>query len=292
MTDTLSRKPEPSGDDSQAPTATAEILAGQRYGFGRNWQRFLTILDEPRICGAEKSLRDMLEVSALSEKRFLDVGSGSGLFSLAARRLGADVVSFDYDPRSVACTAELRRRFFPDDTRWRVENGSVLDRAYLTSLGTFDAVYSWGVLHHTGAMKEALTNITGNVGAGGLLFISIYNDQGTRSARWRQVKRLYCSGTAARLCVSAVFLPYLILAGAHADLRSRRNPFTAYRRLGQNERGMSRVYDWFDWLGGYPFEVATPEEIFDLCRHLGFSLMRLKTNGGGEGCNEFVFRRG
>ena len=79
-----------------------------RFSFGANWERFLTVLDENRIMEAERSLRQMLQVEQLEGKRFLDIGSGSGLFSLSARRLGAVVHSFDYDPQSVACTSELR----------------------------------------------------------------------------------------------------------------------------------------------------------------------------------------
>src|SRR5262245_27430993 len=94
----------------------------------------------------------MLEIDSLAGLSFLDIGSGSGLFSLAARRLGARVHSFDYDPQSVACAAELRRRYFPGDPQWVVEEGSALDADYLTRLGKFDIVYSWGVLHHTGRM--------------------------------------------------------------------------------------------------------------------------------------------
>jgi 2-polyprenyl-6-hydroxyphenyl methylase/3-demethylubiquinone-9 3-methyltransferase len=71
---------------------------------------------------------------------------------LAARRLGATVHSFDYDPQSVACTAELKRRYFPEDGAWRVEEASVLDQDYLRRLGQFEVVYSWGVLHHTGVL--------------------------------------------------------------------------------------------------------------------------------------------
>jgi len=100
----------------------------------------------------------MLNVESLEGKTFLDVGSGSGLSSLAACLLGAKVYSFDYDPKSVACTRELKRRYFPNDD-WVVESGSVLDKAYLSSLGQFDVVYSWGVLHHTGHMSEALVNV-------------------------------------------------------------------------------------------------------------------------------------
>ncbi len=214
----------------------------------------------------------------------------AALFSLAARRMGADVVSFDYDPQSVACTA-VRRRFFPNDDHWHVKNGSILDRRYVTALGTFDVVYAWGVLHHTGAMREALSNVADLVHSGGLLFTAIYNDQDTRSIHWRRVKRLYCSSVTGRLVVCAIFVPYLALLGLRSDIRAGRNPLMAYRGSAGNARGMSRVYDWFDWLGGYPFEVARPEEIFDFFRRRGFSLQRLTTQGGGEGCNQFVFRK-
>ena len=123
-----------------------EIARGARFEFGKNWTRFLAALDDGRIARAEESLREMLETSGLEGRSFLDIGSGSGLFSLAARRLGARVHSVDYDPDSVACTKELRRRYFPGDQEWIIEEGSALDENYIKSLGAFDVVYSWGVL--------------------------------------------------------------------------------------------------------------------------------------------------
>src|SRR5687768_9251541 len=111
-----------------------EIQRGERFQFGQNWASFLATLDDDRIRVAEESLKSMLGVEHLNEERFLDAGSGSGLFSLAARRLGAEVHSFDYDPSSVGCALELRQRYFNSDPAWRIERGSVLDGEYLRSL--------------------------------------------------------------------------------------------------------------------------------------------------------------
>ena len=138
-----------------------------RFEFGDNWANFLSVLNEDRIEDAVKSLKTFLQVEDLQGKRFLDIGSGSGLFSLAARCLGASVTSFDYDPQSVACTEELKRRYFPDDGDWSIEQGSALDNAYLNSLGIFDVVYSWGVLHHTGAMWLGIEYAINRVAADG-----------------------------------------------------------------------------------------------------------------------------
>lgn len=265
-----------------------ESASGKRFEFGKNWQRFLNVLDEARIGEAELSLKDMLEIDNLQSKSFMDIGSGSGLFSLAARRLGACVHSFDYDPQSVACTAELKRRFFPDDENWTIEEGSILDASYVKSLGKFDVVYAWGVLHHTGDMWQALEHAIIPVAKGGKLFISIYNDQGRKSHRWRMVKQLYCRGLVGKVLVTAIFFPIFFSIGLAVDVKRGRNPAQRYRDY-KKKRGMSVVTDWVDWLGGYPFEVAKPEEIFDFCRAKGHQLERLKTCGGGLGNNEFVF---
>lgn len=262
----------------------------KRFEFGKNWQNFLLHLNDTMVAEAEKSLKQMLEIKDLVGKSFLDIGSGSGIFSLAARNLGARVRSFDYDPQAVACTEELKRRYFSRDENWLIEQGNVLDAPYLNSLGKFDIVYAWGVLHHTGKMWQALDNVEQLVTEKGELFISIYNNQGRASHYWRAIKRAYNHfpklGKIILLGIVSLRLwgPTII-----RDLLSGR-PFHTWHTY-HTKRGMSPWHDVIDWVGGYPFEVAQPEEIFDFFRRKGFILLKLKTCGGGHGCNEFVFEK-
>jgi 2-polyprenyl-3-methyl-5-hydroxy-6-metoxy-1,4-benzoquinol methylase len=265
-----------------------EVAAGERFEFGKNWAAFLRVLDVARIEEAERSLKEMLGVERLDGKTFLDIGSGSGLSSLAAHRLGARVHSFDYDPHSVACTRELHRRF-GGDTDWTVESGSALDERYLQGLGRFDIVYSWGVLHHTGEMWKALELVANLVKPGGTLWLALYNDQGSASRWWWRIKKAYVSLPKS--------LRWLVLAPCYLrfwgppmlkDLM-RGKPMATWTNYTRH-RGMSPHRDLIDWVGGFPFEVCKPEEVFDFYRVRGFEMQRLHTCAGGSGCNEFVFR--
>jgi 2-polyprenyl-6-hydroxyphenyl methylase/3-demethylubiquinone-9 3-methyltransferase len=140
-------------------------------------------------------------------------------------------------------------------------------------------------------MWLALENAERMVGPGGRLFIAIYNDAGSRSARWTKVKRLYnrlprglrfpvVAGSFWAMCWAAMLKDFL-----------RLRPFRFIRDYSNNRRGMSFWHDLIDWVGGYPFEYAKPEAIFDFYRARGFALLRLKTSAGAQGCNQFVFRR-
>ena len=278
-------------------TMTTQAMTGaepQRFEFGRNWAQFLLLLDDTRIRRAEESLQDLLACDTLAGRSFLDIGSGSGLFSLAARRLGAHVRSFDYDTHSVNCTAELRRRFYPVDGQWTVEQGSALDRDYLASLGQFDVVYSWGVLHHTGNMWQALENADSVVKPGGKLVLALYNDAGARSVYWTAMKKTYLKlprllrPTFAALAM--VPMETRMILSALAKLKPSEY-IELWTKYADAKRGMNRWRDMIDWVGGYPYEYAKVDKVFDFYRVRGYTMTRVRCSAGALGCNEFVFEK-
>ncbi|MEZ5305862.1 MAG: class I SAM-dependent methyltransferase [Pyrinomonadaceae bacterium] len=268
-------------------TFATEIESGMRFEFGKNWKEYLSTLTDEKQIISRQSMAELLETDDLEGKTFLDIGSGSGLSSLSARSMGATVSSFDFDPNSVECTRSLKASFFEEDKDWSVTEGSVLDKEFLESLGQFDIVYSWGVLHHTGSMWEAISNASERVRPGGTFFIALYNDQGKKSVMWKRVKEIYCSGTLGRWAMSAVFLPYFAFWQLVQSVRTGTNSFREYKQ----NRGMNVTHDWYDWLGGLPFEVAGIEETVEFMRERGFELKNLKSANGSLGNNEFVFKR-
>jgi 2-polyprenyl-3-methyl-5-hydroxy-6-metoxy-1,4-benzoquinol methylase len=279
-----------------------EVASGQRFQFGANWLRFSSGLDETQLRIAATSLADRLGDgfgggggtlpigSPTNVIRFLDIGCGSGIFSLAARNLGASVVSIDYDPDAIACTSALREKHFPGDAQWQVTEVSVLDQSAMQALGEFDVVYAWGSLHHTGQMWNAIKQALLRVSPGGVIVLAIYNDQGFLSHLWRGVKRLYCSSAFGRVAVLSIAVPYFYGRSIVGGLARGRSPAATIARY-RTTRGMSRYHDIVDWVGGLPFEVASPETVVQFASANGFEQRTLHPVGRAHGNNEFVFRR-
>lgn len=274
-------------------TADSEIESGTRFQFGENWARFLADMSDDRISEAESALLEMLRLSDLEGLSFLDIGSGSGLSSLAARRLGANVFSFDYDVESVACTRELKRRYFEKDEHWRIEEGSALDTEYVESLGRFDIVYSWGVLHHTGSMWVGFENAIKCVADdGGKLYIAIYSDQGWKSHLWWFIKATY------NRLPTFLRYPFAFVVDSLKNLlvvlkyTLKLQPMTAIRPLLKDKRtrGMSARHDRIDWIGGFPYEFATLEVLRHYFSARGFTVVKEKPNNT-LGCHELTLMR-
>ena len=280
--------------------ATTDSIPDERFAFGKNWRRFLSTLDDARIADAESSVKSLLRVEDLHGKRFLDAGSGSGLFSLIANRLGASVTSFDLDPDSVACTKTLKERYFPAKANWTITQGSLTDRQFLNTLGEFDVVYCWGVAHHTGAMWDCIENLLPRVKPGGSIVLAIYNDQQYISKIWDGIKRIYLrlpsflrpAYVAAIGSFTFFKRLFVTLLASALRLITLRNPFVPISNWFNEgrSRGMHAWYDLVDWVGGWPFEVAKPEDIFRFLRDRGFTLKEM-TTCSGHGCNEFLFIR-
>jgi 2-polyprenyl-3-methyl-5-hydroxy-6-metoxy-1,4-benzoquinol methylase len=268
----------------------SQVEEGERFGFGENWSHFLKTIDESRINIAVDSLAAMLMTKDLKGKSFIDVGSGSGLSSLAAYRMGANVFSFDFDKNSVACTQTLRAKYKTDQqtNSWEVKEGSVLDADFVNSLGKFDIVNSWGVLHHTGDMYKAFENVCTLCNSGSLLFIAIYDDWGTASKVWRFIKKLYNKNVVGRTVVKLCCVPYYILRGLASDIKHMKNPVKRYTEF-KSSRGMSFYYDLIDWIGGYPYEVATPAQLEAYFTEKGFKVINTKYKAAP--CNEVVFQK-
>lgn len=270
-------------------------MTSGHFSFGRNWRRYVDgFLDEDKIARAQAQTSSFLGMSDLRGKRFLDVGCGSGLFSRVAHRMGAaEVVSFDVDPDSVAATRRMFERA-GSPPNWRITQGSILDREFVSGVPRADVVYAWGVLHHTGAMWDAIRNTAGLIAPGGLLFLAIYNRQEYDTLRnwrgsyhWLRIKKIYNrGGPAVRLALETWYKGKDILR----MLVRLKNPVSEIRRYS-SARGMSWSVDTSDWLGGLPFEFAGVDEVFNFCqRELGLELRNLKSTIF-LGCNQFLFQR-
>jgi 2-polyprenyl-3-methyl-5-hydroxy-6-metoxy-1,4-benzoquinol methylase len=262
------------------------------YWFGENWKRFLDEnFSNERVNEAERSLAALFRKDAFVGKGFLDIGCGSGLFSLAAWRLGASrVTSIDIDPESVKCCRSLAREAIATDCReWNIVQGSILDASVVNGMAQADVVYSWGVLHHTGDMWKAIENAAKLVAPGGTLMIGIYNWKGGRfgTETWRKLKRWYCS--APRWKRRIWEWSYIAWKLTYMGLVLR-NPVRQIRDYKRN-RGMSWFRDVSDWLGGYPYEAATAGEVLEFVRERLYLELIKQSVDCNLGVSEFIFKK-
>lgn len=258
------------------------------FSFGKNWQKFLKSLNDHRFKNARLSLTTFLGLDSFQGKSFLDVGCGSGLFSYSAFNLGAErVVSFDVDPFSVECCRYLHQKA-NRPKNWEIHQGSALDPEFLSGLGTFDIVYAWGVLHHTGQMWQAIKNSALRAAPGGFFYLAVYNDvKGVGGSQfWLRLKKLYnVSPAPLKFFLEVLYMFVYCLR----RLCQFKNPVTDIRSY-ISKRGMDWKVDIVDWLGGYPYEFASVEETFRFIRtHFpDFHLVNLMTTEG-VGSNWYLF---
>jgi SAM-dependent methyltransferase len=262
-----------------------------RYDFGKNWADFIEKhLSNDVVEKSQDHLATFLRMRSLKGLTFLDIGCGSGLHSLAAHRIGADrVISFDYDRDSVATTEHVRN-YTGVPPNWAVLHGSVLDREFMESLPKADIVYSWGVLHHTGDMWNAIRNAAIPLKPGGVYYIALYSSDiyvDPPPQYWLKLKRAY--NRATPLKKRLMEWNYVLRFHIGPSLVAGENFITTIRKYGSVRRGMSFWTDVRDWLGGYPMDFASFYETQTFCKsELGLDLVNVKT---GEGCTEYLFCR-
>jgi len=285
----LTRTVQEEAQETPSKTTRPDRSEKVTFSFGRNWKDYVeSYLNPEREKVAAASLVEFLERTDLKDLYFLDIGCGSGLFSLAAYRLGARrIVSVDVDPFSVECTTRLREAAGSPEI-WQVLQGSILDKNCAKRLEPADIVYAWGSLHHTGAMWDAIRNASELVAPNGFFYLAIYNKVEGRgsSAFWLKVKKFYnrASTPTKRLTELAYIVRYQVLP----ELVRFRNPFSVWHSYSKR-RGMSPLIDVRDWLGGYPYEFAAADEIFRFCsRECGFTLVNLRAVNS-LALNEFLF---
>jgi SAM-dependent methyltransferase len=251
------------------------------FSFGENWQNYLGSVSDQEIDEAKKDIEKWLGLDSVSGKTVIDIGCGSGIHSLAFYLLGAKkICSFDYDKLSVAAAKTLWEKE-GKPSNWRIYQGSILDQESIESLGKFDIVYSWGVLHHTGAMWDALDKSIGLIMEGGVLWVSLYV-AGPRYIQDLKLKKKYnASSEWGKRWMIGKWVGVLMLS----RLRHLQNPFTWNQSRG---RGMNVYHDIIDWLGGLPYEVASEDAVLRFARENDLVLERIKVKNEGA-CSIYVF---
>lgn len=270
---------------------TAELVAPafdettvDRFAFGKNWQNFLGDLNPARIAGARTDLIKWLGTDNLQGASVLDIGCGSGVHSYCLQDMGtARLVSFDYDVNSVDATRSLHAAAGAPDS-WTVQQGSVLDTDFIRSLGTFELVYSWGVLHHTGQMWQAIANAATCVTPGGYLFIAIYAKGAQYPEHLALKQRYHDASVSGKRKMEFDW----ILNQYNHRVRQGLSP-EGWWNQGL-ERGMDPYVDLVDWLGGLPYEVATLEELGEFLGALNIDILKQHREPEG-GCHILIAQR-
>ncbi len=249
------------------------------FDFGANWKDFSEKkLDAAKLAAAEASLKTLLGSEDLRGLSFLDVGCGSGIFSIAAQRLGVSrALGVDVNETAVEVSRKNAVAAGADGVEFsRVD---VLHREAMRRLGRFDVVYAWGSLHHTGDLWQAVQNVCGAVSPGGRLVLAVYNRHFTSGA-WKFIKKIYNRASPPfQRAMTVFFCPVIFVSKALLTLK---NPLKL-------RRGMDFYTDVVDWVGGYPYEYASPAEVTSFVEKNGFRRQRIFPSWAPTGNNEFVF---
>lgn len=273
-----------------------EKLLNAHFEFGENWKKFLTDIDEEKVASAMRDIENFLGAGVMKDRTFVDIGCGSGLSSLAAYRLGASkICSYDIDPVNIQNTEYLKTLFkVPEDFPWTTKVGSIVNVDDGKGMPKADIIYAWGVLHHTGAMWDAIRNTAELVQPEGYLYLMLYRDA-KLAGTWKAIKRTYVKSPGAIKFLMRNIFSAILIAGI---LAKGKNPVKSIKNYGVKSRGMSWYTDVTDWIGGYPFEYAEAEDIIRFLEPLGFKLAKINPSISpkslglfGTGSYQYLFKK-
>ena len=258
----------------------------KHFKFGENWKNFSNLIDNNRLKEAVTSLKKLTNKKSLNNLSFLDIGCGSGLSSLAAIQLNCKkIYAIDQDEQSIKTTKKVLQK-----SRFKKVKVEKKDLFTLNEKEKFNIVYSWGVLHHTGNMLEAIKKSTKMVSKNGILILALYKKTKLCNL-WKIEKYIYKSSPK----VIQNFIKNLFIFLFKLAMILKRKNFSNYINDYKTKRGMDFYHDVHDWLGGYPYESISIEEISKIMDKFGYKMIRsfqVKKQIGffGTGCDEYVFK--
>jgi SAM-dependent methyltransferase len=263
----------------------------KHFAFGKNWELYSRQINSSHIESSKKDLIGLIQLESLQGMSVLDIGSGSGVHSLSMMLLGCkDLVALDYDPDSVSTTNRvLSGKSFKGD--FQVIQADILKHIPGIDGRTFDLVYSWGVLHHTGDMMKGIDRSISYVKPGALIALALYRKT-LLCTFWRIEKFLYSK--SPKILQSLFQKTYEFVFGLGIKIKTGQS-LRAYKLSYFQKRGMDFSRDVHDWLGGYPYESIDPRYLIQYMEQRGFTLLNShisKKQIGilGSGCDEFLFK--
>lgn len=259
-----------------------------QFDFGQNWKEYSeNVLDNTRLNQARIAFDELTHDISFEGKTFVDIGFGQGMSLIIATEKAEKTVGCDINPKCDQVLKANQKVFSKSTKEIPTVVGSILEPKVVEAIlaknndEKYDIVHSWGVLHHTGDMMAAVKHATSLVKPNGYFILAIYNRHWS-SLPWLFIKWAYCkSPKFIQKLFIGIFYPIIWLA---KFLVTGKNP-------NIKERGMDFYYDVVDWVGGYPYEYASIDEMNIIMKNFGFKCLKSVSPPTPTGCNEFVYQK-